>query len=70
MLVDKYHSNFDAKDIYGRTPLYLAVVNQRIECIYRLVISGAKLNIMDYKKQFIKDVAPNVYVKYVIEKLE
>lgn len=25
---------------------------------------------MDYRRQFIKDVAPNIYIKYILEKLE
>lgn len=70
MLIQQYHANFDAKDIYGRTPLHLAVANQKVECIYRLVIEGARTNLMDYKRRFIKDTAPNVYIKYVLEKLE
>ncbi len=56
--------------MFGRTPLYLAVANQRLECIYRLVISGAKMNVMDYSKKFIREVAPNVYIRYILEKLE
>jgi ankyrin repeat protein len=69
MLIQDFHSNFDARDCYGRTPLHVAVTHQRVECIYRLVIEGAKTNIMDYQRKFIKEVAPNVYIKYILEKL-
>lgn len=70
LLIQDYHSNFDARDCYGRTPLHLAVIHERVECIYRLVIEGAKTNVMDYQKKFIKEIAPNTYIKYVLEKLE
>jgi hypothetical protein len=48
----------------------MAVLNQHVECIYRLVIEGARTNIMDYKRQFLKEIAPNIYIKYILEKLE
>ena len=28
------------------------------------------MNVMDYQKKFIREVAPNVYIKYILEKLE
>ena len=38
LLTQKFRANTQSKDIYGRTPLHLAVENKNIECIIRIFI--------------------------------
>lgn len=38
MLLQKYRANVQAKDIYGRTALHLAVARKSIPCIIRIFI--------------------------------
>jgi len=64
--LQKYRSNAGAKDMYGRTPLYLAVIKKNIGCIVRIFIEGGKLTVTDNSKQTIKDVAPDAYTKYLL----
>jgi len=68
-LTTKYRANTIAKDIYGRTPLHLAVTNKHAECVIRIFIEGGKLISINNAKQSVKSVAPDVYTKFLLEKL-
>jgi ankyrin repeat protein len=70
VLTTKYRANTLAKDSYGRTPLHLAVAKKNIECIIRIFIEGGKFTSLNEAKQSVKSVAPDVYTKFLIEKLE
>ena len=70
ILLQKYRANALSKDIYGRTPLHLAVENKNIECIIRVFIEGGQMNALNNKKQTVRAVAPDSYTKYLLEKLE
>jgi hypothetical protein len=59
-----------AKDSYGRTPLHLAVAKKNIECIIRIFIEGGKLAALDNERRSVRSVAPDVYTKFLLEKLE
>lgn len=70
LLTTKYRANTLAKDIYGRTPLHLAVAKKNIECIIRIFVDGGKFTSLNNAKQSVKSVAPDIYTKFLIEKLE
>lgn len=38
ILLQKFRANTGAKDMYGRTPLHLAVAKKQIPCIIRIFI--------------------------------
>jgi ankyrin repeat protein len=50
ILTTKYRANVLAKDVYGRTPLHLAVAKKHTECIIRLFIEGGKLTSLNNAK--------------------
>ncbi len=66
ILTQKYNVNVNVKDKFGRTPLHHAVLNKRLACIYRLFIEGAKLNAESDNRKSVKDIAPDMYTKYVL----
>ena len=70
ILLQKYRANVGARDIYGRTPLHLAVMNKNSECIIRIFIEGGQLGAMNKDKKSVRMVAPDSYTKYLLEKLE
>jgi ankyrin repeat protein len=70
ILTKKYRANTLAKDEYDRTPLHLAVVRKNIECAIRIFIEGGKLTSLNNAKESVRNVAPDVYTKYLLEKLE
>ena len=47
VLLQRFRSNTGAKDIYGRTPLHLAVAKKQIPCIIRIFIEGGHLHAQD-----------------------
>ena len=47
LLLQKYRANAMAKDMYGRTPLHLAVAKKNIACIIRIFVEGGQLSAMD-----------------------
>lgn len=69
-LTTKYRANTLAKDIYGRTPLHLAVAKKHTECIIRIFVEGGKFTSLNNAKESVKSTAPDVYTKFLLEKLE
>ena len=65
-LTTKFQSNALAKDRYGRTPLHLAVSKKHIECVIRIFIEGGKLASLNNAKESVRDVAPDVYTKFLL----
>ena len=55
--------------MYGRTPLHLAVAKKQVSCIVRIFVEGGQLNVLDHEKRTVKAVAPDIYTKYLLEKL-
>ena len=70
ILLQKFRANTAAKDMYGRSPLHLAVAKKHIPCIIRIFIEGGLLSSVDNEKRTVKAVAPDAYTKYLLEKLE
>lgn len=70
ILTQKFRANVQSKDCYGRTPLHLAVENKNTECIIRIFIEGGHLNSLNNNKKSVRNVAPDAYTKYLLEKLE
>ena len=70
ILLQKFRANAGSKDIYGRTPLHLAVAKKHIPCIVRIFIEGGQLNATDNEKRNVRGVAPDSYTRYLLEKLE
>lgn len=66
ILTTKYRAHTLAKDIYGRTPLHLAVAKKNIECIIRLFVEGGKLSSINNQHQSVRSVAPDVYTKFLL----
>lgn len=50
ILTTKFRANPLAKDIYGRTPLHLAVSKKHSECIIRIFIEGGKFSSLNNAK--------------------
>jgi hypothetical protein len=48
----------------------LAVSKKHIECVIRIFIEGGKLTSLNNAKESVRDVAPDVYTKFLLEKLE
>ena len=70
VLTQKFRANVQSRDIYGRTPLHLAVENKNIECILRIFIEGGQLSALNNNKKSVRNVAPDAYTRYLLEKLE
>lgn len=70
ILLQRFRANTGAKDIYGRTPLHLAVAKKQIPCIIRIFVEGGQLNSVDNQKRTVRSAAPDAYTKYLLEKLE
>ena len=68
-LLQKFRANTGAKDMYGRTPLHLAVAKKHVPCIVRIFIEGGQLNVLDNEKRPVRAVAPDSYTRYLLEKL-
>ena len=66
ILLQKFRSNTAAKDIYGRTPLHLAVSKKQIPCIVRIFVEGGQLATIDNEKRSVRAVAPDAYTKYLL----
>lgn len=69
LICQKYRVNINSQDNYGRTPIYIACENRRNDCIYRLFIEGGDLRIAANNRKTPKDVAPDLYIKYSLEKI-
>ncbi len=48
----------------------MAVSKKHIECVIRIFIEGGKLTSLNNAKESVRDVAPDVYTKFLLEKLE
>jgi len=47
ILLQNFRANAGSKDMYGRTPLHLAVAKKHIPCIIRIFVEGGQLNVPD-----------------------
>jgi len=65
-LLQRFRANTGAKDIYGRTPLHLAVAKKQIPCVIRIFVEGGQLNSVDGEKRTVRQVAPDAYTKYLL----
>ncbi len=69
-LLQIYNANPNCKDIFGRTPMHLAVNKNKMECAIRIFIEGGKLNMFTKEQKSVKDMATNQYTRFLLEKLD
>ena len=66
ILLQKFRANALSKDMYGRSPLHLAVSRKKIPCIIRIFIEGGQLSALDNEKRSVRQVAPDSYTKFLL----